>query len=86
MNEILFGKTSPDETITKLELFTRMAVWMDEIDISWISTDNDSYDWTDIHEEGFLNKLMKTDFKVFCIGRFNFDTKETIYEMYAING
>lgn len=86
MNENLFGKTSPDETITRLELFTRMAIWMDEVDISWISTDNNSYDWSDIHEEGFLNKFMKESFKTFCIGRFNNNTKETIYEVYHIIG
>jgi len=55
-------------------------------EISWFTTNKDSFDWTDINTniEKFIEKSNSLDFEYVDIGYFHPNKKKTVYQCYEL--
>lgn len=82
----LYGEQE-GELITKNNLIKLLEeVYKKGGEISWLSTDNDSFEWSEINENinKFLKMLKVEEFEMIDVGLFYPKSKETIYNTYKV--
>jgi len=87
MTKSIFDKPIPDVIGTRKEIMHEILQMLKKgYEMSWFTTEKESFDWTDINvdEFGFLVKMPKIKFDLVSMGFFHRGRKKSIYKTYEV--